>query len=251
MIRTIIIDDEPLARKNLALILNKFCKPDIEIIGEAGSVQEAELMIRRLLPQLIFLDIEMGAETGFDLLAKFEKPEFSIVFVTAFDQYAIKAIKFCALDYLLKPVNIGEVQQAIERVKKLPAAERKESIISLADVLKNPGSISNRLAIPTLQGYTMLPVESIIYLTAQKDYTLIHCAGKAPLCSSSNIGYYEEMLAGYGFFRLHHSHIINRKHMQAYYKSDGGQVQMNDGTFIPVSRRKKQEFLDWLNGINI
>lgn len=249
MIKAAIVDDEPQARKNLNLILNRYCNTDIEIIGEAGNVQEATMLINRDAPDLIFLDIEMGAETGFDLISKYDSPDFSIIFVTAFDQYAIKAIKSCALDYLLKPINIKEVQQAVERVKNLDTTNRRSSLKNLSNILQNSCTTSNSIAIPTMKGYTMVAMESILYLMAQRDYTFIYSTGNPVLCSSTNIGRYEEMLTPHGFFRVHHSYIINREHLRHYIRNEDSQIIMNNNKAIPVSRRKKQAFIEWLNNL--
>lgn len=246
MIHAVIVDDEPMARKNLALILAQYFNADIKVVGEAGSVAEAYALIETVNPDLVFLDIEMGDETGFDLINKFESKEFDIVFVTAFDQYAIKGIKFCALDYLLKPVNIQELQQTLVKVKQNANRSRSENIKSLKHVLKNPGNVNNKIAIPTLTGYSMIPVSAILYLSAEKGYTYIIYQPNKKICSSTNIGNYEDLLHDYGFFRVHHSYIVNKEHIERYVKGEGGEIIMENGEVIPVSRRKKTEFIDWL-----
>jgi two-component system LytT family response regulator len=188
----------------------------------------------------------MGKGTGFDLLNKFDHYPFKIVFVTAYDHYAIKAIKFSALDYLLKPVTIKDLIDAVGKAKKVINHNRDDQFQALLEVIKKPYQKANRIAVPVQDGYKLVPVDQIIFCHSQKEYTFITLFNSEEICSSLNLGEYEELLQDYDFFRVHHSYIINRQYIQRYIRGEGGEVITNTGQRIPVSRRKKEEFLGWL-----
>jgi len=246
MLRTLLIDDEARARENLHILLQKYCGADIVVVGESEDVEKAHADILRLKPDLIFLDIEMGKGTGFDLLSKFDHYPFKVIFVTAYDHYAIKAIKFSALDYLLKPVTIKDLIDAVSKAKAAIGSNKDAQFQTLFDVIKTPKQKTNRIAIPIQDGYKLLPVDQIIFCQAQKEYTFIRQVNGDIICSSLNLGEYEELLQEYDFFRVHHSYIINRQYIQRYVRGEGGEIITNDNQHIPVSRRKKDEFLAWL-----
>jgi two-component system, LytTR family, response regulator len=246
MIRTIIIDDEKMARDNLVKLLTSHCSHEVEIIGEATEINDAYEKIKALRPQLVFLDIDLGAGTAFDLLSKFDGFFFKIIFVTAHDRFAIKAFKFNAVDYLLKPVQVLEVQEAVSRVIQATKSSHDTRLNNLFKFNQQPLNKSNTIAIPTEKGYQMLPVNEILYCTASKEYTNIYHKNGGYLCSAFNLGEYEELLAGYQFFRVHHSYLVNKEHITSYTKGEGGEVVMDNKAIIPVSRRKKAEFLEWL-----
>lgn len=246
MLKTLVIDDEARARENLRILLEKYCGNDIELIGESENVEAGYKDILALKPDLIFLDIEMGKGTGFDLLARFDHYPFKVIFVTAYDHYAIKAIKFSALDYLLKPVTIKDLIDAISKAKAAINHNKDAHFQTLFDVIKKPQQKTNRIAIPVQDGYRLIPVDQIIYCQAQKEYTFITQANGDIICSSLNLGEYEELLHEYDFFRVHHSYIINRQYIQRYVRGEGGEIITNNDQHIPVSRRKKDEFLNWL-----
>lgn len=246
MIRTIIVDDEAFSRKNIVLLLQKYCSETVEIIGESDNVNDACALITTLQPSLVFLDIEIGYQTGFDVLAKFPQPTFRCIFITAFDQYALKAIKFCALDYILKPVDHHELQQAVAKATTALQQSDKTNMHNLIENLKKPNHKTNKITIPIINGFKLLAVENILYMEADKDYTFIHCTNNQKLCSTTGLGEYEDILADYSFFRTHHSYIINKDFVTDYIKGDGGEIVLHNGKMIPVSRRKKQSFLDWL-----
>jgi two-component system LytT family response regulator len=246
MLRTLLIDDEVKARENLSMLLKKYCKDDIELIGESENVEHAYNDILTLKPDLIFLDIEMGKGTGFDVLSKFDHYPFKVIFVTAYDQYAIKAIKFSALDYLLKPVTITELTEAVNKAKKAVIDNKDAHFQALFEVIRKPRQKTNRIAIPVQDGYKLLPVDQIMFCQAQKEYTFINQVNGEVICSSLNLGEYEDLLGDYDFFRVHHSYMINRQYIQRYVRGDGGEVIIHNNHHIPVSRRKKDEFLLWL-----
>jgi two-component system, LytTR family, response regulator len=247
MIRAIIVDDEAYARKNLQLLLHKYCENVVEVIAESDNVADAYTLINKLKPSVVFLDIEMGEQTGFDLLAKFPQPEFTCIFITAYDKYAVKAIKFCALDYILKPIDYKELQLAVAKAKNALKEPEIANMQNLITVLKKPNNKTNKLAIPTATGFKLMPVQNIMYLEAEKECTFIYCNNDQKLCSTIALGEYEEILSDYTFFRIHHSFIINKEFITSYVKGEGGEVILPTGKNLPVSRRKKMEFLDWLN----
>ncbi|TMI63062.1 MAG: response regulator transcription factor [Bacteroidetes bacterium] len=246
MLRTILIDDEAKARENLRILLTRYCKDDIELIEECDTIEKAYTSVNELRPHLIFLDIEMGRASGFDLLNRFKQYPFKVVFITAFDQYAIKAIRFSALDYLLKPVSVTDLRNAVSKVKKSIHSERELHFETLLNFINNPQRKSNRIAIPVQNGYHLIPVDQIMYCEAHKEYTYINLFKKETICSSLNLGEYEELLEGYDFFRVHHSYLVNRQYIQNYIRGEGGEIVINHQQRIPISRRKKEDFLRWL-----
>ena len=187
----------------------------------------------------------MGIGTGFDLLSRFTHYPFKVVFVTAYDHYAIKAIKFSALDYLLKPVTITDLVNAVSKAKLAIDDNSNLHFHTLFEFLKKPGQKTNRIAIPVQDGYHLIQVEQIMFCMAHKEYTFIKQVNGASICSSLNLGEYESMLQDYDFFRVHHSYIINRQYIQHYVRGDGA-ILLTNNESIPVSRRKKDEFLSWL-----
>jgi len=246
MLRTLLIDDEAKARENLRILLQKYCNGDIELIGESENVENGYKDILALKPDLVFLDIEMGKGTGFDLLSKFDHYPFKVIFVTAYDQYAIKAIKFSALDYLLKPVTIKDLIDGVSKAKSAINYNKDAHFQALFDVIKKPYQKTNRIAIPVQDGYRLLPVDQIMFCQAQKEYTFINQVNGEVICSSLNLGEYEDLLHEYDFFRVHHSYIINRQYIRRYVRGEGGEIVINNNQHIPVSRRKKDQFLIWL-----
>jgi two-component system LytT family response regulator len=246
MLKTVLIDDEVRARENLRILLHKYCAADIEIVGEIESVDNAYSSIISMKPQLIFLDIELGNSTGFDLLNRFNNYPFKVIFVTAYDHYAIKAIKFSALDYLLKPIASTDLINAVTKAKGAIGTNSDDHFQSLFEIIKRPRHKSNRIAIPVQNGYRLIPVDQILFCEAQKEYTLIQHVSGESICSSLNLGEYDSLLQDYDFFRVHHSYIINREYIQHYIRGEGGEVILHNDQHIPVSRRKKEEFLNWL-----
>lgn len=246
MLKTLIIDDEKMARENLLKLLATHCSHQLEIIGEADEIDDAYKKILTLRPQLVFLDIDLGVGTAFDLLRKFDNVFFKIIFVTAYDRFAVKAFKFNAIDYLLKPVQAEEVQEAVARAMESAESIDETRLNNLFKFNQQPLNKNNSIAVPTEKGYQMLPVNEIMYCAASKEYTNIYQKKGGYICSAINLGEYEDLLAGYPFFRVHHSYLVNKEHIASYSKGEGGEVIMDNKDVIPVSRRKKTEFLEWL-----
>lgn len=250
MFSTLIIDDEAHACESLSKMLSLNC-PDIQILGTASSAKEGFDMISKLNPDLIFLDIEMPNGTGFDLLTHFVKPTFKVVFVTGFDQYALNAIKFSALDYLLKPINANELKEAVEKAKQQMINQRGiGDLKNLIATLQNPRSRKNKLAIPTQQGLEMIEIQEIIHCEAANGYTIIHLQEGKPLLSSRDLKTYQELLEDYDFYRIHDSHLVSHFHVQKVLNEDGGMVVMSSETKLPIARRRKSDFMEWLKANN-
>ncbi|MEP7269616.1 MAG: LytTR family DNA-binding domain-containing protein [Saprospiraceae bacterium] len=241
--KAIIIDDESDARDALHLTLNRYC-PDIRVIASVEKPSEALMLIKKHKPDLIFLDVQMPLMNGFEMLRQLDESDINVIFVTAHDKYAIKAIRFSALDYLLKPVDAEELQQAVKRAsEKQNRPEHKMKLKSFLDNTYSKQEHLGHLSIPTTEGLLFLDINEIIYCKADDNYTEIMRVKHPKVIVSKTLKNIEEMLEGYSFFRIHQTWLINLKFMQRYVKGDGGHVIMKDGTSLEVARRKKEEFL--------
>lgn len=240
MLRAIIIDDEPKGRLSLREKLKDYC-PDVTLIGEASDGEEGLELIEGLRPDIVFLDIEMPRMSGFDMLQQVRGHTFHLVFSTAYDHYAIRAIRFSAFDYLLKPVDIEELRSVVARIKNLnPSGNSSSGIEALAFNLKHS---LNKIAISTMDGLLFFDFDEIIHIEAQSNYTVFGFVNRPKLTVSKTLKDFEELLPENLFFRPHNSFIINLKFIKRYIKGDGGQIEMQDGKWIDVSRKKKEEFL--------
>ena len=238
----IIIDDEAKGRLALKEKIKNYCS-GIQVVAEAANGKEGILAIEQYHPQIIFLDIEMPGMSGFEMLNNLANKNFHIIFTTAYDQYAIKAIKYAAFDYLLKPVDIEELREVIAKINYLANNQTKKQIELLQQNIHQPKKMLNKLAIPTLEGLFFYDIKDITYLEALSNYTNIFFCDKTKIIASKTLKEFEELLPEDIFFRLHHSFIVNLNFIKRYIKGDGGQVELQTGTFIDVSRRKKEEFL--------
>lgn len=240
-----IVDDEEHCRMALsALLARRF--PEVELMGTAADVREGVDLIRRVAPGLVFLDVEMGDRTGFDLLSELGDDRPHIVFTTAHENYAVRAIRFSAIDYLLKPVDADELRASVD--KALAARVKPQDQVGVASLLKNliKPATDRRLALPVSDGLEMVPMEAILYCAADSNYTLVHLKDRKRLLISRTLKEFEDLLEGELFVRVHHGYLINVRHVRKYIRGEGGEVIMADGTNVAVSRRKKQEFLDAL-----
>lgn len=238
----VIIDDEFKGRIALKQKLLDHC-PDIKLIGEADSGKQGIELIGHLQPDVVFLDIEMPGMDGFEMLKKISDKKFHIIFTTAYDHYAIKAIKFAAFDYLLKPVDIEELKQATERITKNKLQNHTIKKLEVLEQHLFANSVLNKIAIPTVDGLLFFNIGDIIYLEAHSNYTEIHFINNQKLTASRTLKEFEEMLPTDKFFRPHHSHIINLQYIKRYIRGDGGQIELQNGSIVSVSRSKKDEFL--------
>ncbi len=253
MIKTIIVDDVLNSQKVLQQILTEHC-PQVQICGFAGSVLEAQRLILEQQPDLVLLDVEMPPNNGFELLEQFPNPNFEVIFTTAHDQYALRAIKFCALDYLLKPIDIQELKSAIDKTyakfqENKATNNSKQNYNQLIENLKSPNHQENKIALPTLDGLVFVKVNTILRCEADGSYTSIHLTNKKTIVATRKIKEFEQLLAEHNFFRVHRSHLINLNHIEKYYKGTGGYVVLSDGTAVDVARRKKEEFLERLSRV--
>jgi two-component system, LytTR family, response regulator len=242
MITAIIIDDESKGRLALRRKLQAYC-PEVTILAEAANGMEALSAIEKLHPQLIFLDIEMPKMNGFEMLNAIKEKNFHIIFTTAYDQYAIKAIKYAAFDYLLKPIDIEELKTAIARAATSRSNQTKNQIELLEQNMQHPKKQLNKLAIPTVEGLLFFDINDIIHLEANSNYTNIFFTNKSKILTAKTLKDFEELLPAEIFFRIHHSHLINLNYIKKYIRGDGGQIELQNGTFVDVARRKKEEFL--------
>lgn len=245
MIKTIIIDDEFVSRNVLQKMLDMHC-PDVEVIKHCTGADEGKRAIEQLQPQLVFLDISMPGKSGLDMLKEITDIRFEIIFVTAFHEYTIQAIRFSALDYLLKPVDKDELITAVNRVKeKVNSKEEKKNVPSfLYNMQQNLLLQDMQLCIPGIKGFQIIKIKDIIYCEAENTYTTIFLNNGHKLLASRPLIDYETMLTDVSFFRVHKCYLINLQHLKEYVKGEGGSVIMSNGKELEVSRRKKETFVN-------
>jgi two-component system LytT family response regulator len=245
LVKAFIVDDEFQSRNLLSKLLSGLA-PDIQLIGQASSVDEAYISINDLHPDLVFLDVMLNEATGFDLLKKFDEISFEIIFTTAHNEYALKAFRSNAIDYLLKPIDPDELQAAIAKAKNRLQSKQftsPEHLENLYQTINNPQNPGKKIAIPTSDGFILQPIEEIIYCQAIGNYTQFYLTNKRKLLSSYTLKQYDDMLEEFNFFRAHKSYLINLNHVQQYRKGEGGTVIMSDGMEVEVSRRNKESFV--------
>ena len=244
MIETIIIDDERHCIDHLAGLLSTWCGSMIRLAGSAGTVEEGWRMILDLQPQLLFLDIQLQGETSFGLLGRFPMIDFDIIFVTAYEKYAIQAFKFSAIDYLLKPVDPDDLRQAVARLQqKRTKEEIAKRFETLFYNLKSGPGLPRRISVPTVKGLEFLPVQEIVRCESHINYTSIFLTSGQKLTVARTLKEFEELLAEHNFYRVHNSHLINLAWIKSYNTGKGGSVSMTDNTEIEVSTRRKDELL--------
>jgi two-component system LytT family response regulator len=247
MIRAIIVDDEPNCLDVLATLLERYC-PEVTIVAACSSAEEALSVIAKENVQLLFLDIEMPHMNGFDLLQRIPRQDIQVIFTTSYDQYALKAIRFSALDYLLKPVDQEELQQAVRKASQRLSPALPQQLDILLQKLNSPSRQVDRIALPTMEGLQLLPVDSIISCASSSNYTILSLKDNQKLIVSRTLKEIEEMLGDYSFLRVHHSYMVNLNETRKYIKGEGGQLIMSDGSSIDVSRSRKDELLRRLQG---
>ena len=246
MIRAILIDDEPDSIRVLRRLLESYC-PEVSIIGQADGVESGEQVIRSMVPDLVFLDIEMIQGNAFDLLNRLQPLNFQVIFVTAFDNYAVRAFKYSAVDYLLKPVDVDDLRSAVDKVAS--RSKDKVDLLQIKTLLENVGSLQisqQKMAVPTMTGLNFITIGDIIRFEASGNYTGIHLDNGECVLATKNIQEYDSLLPDTLFFRVHHSHIINLQKIQKYQKGRGGYIIMEDGSSIEVAIRRREEFLSKL-----
>lgn len=240
MIKAIIVDDEPDCSETLCLLLEKCC-PQVQVVGVCHSGAMALKEIEAQKPDLLLLDIEMPHMNGFQLLERLPQVAFDIIFTTSYDQYAIKAIRISAMDYLLKPVDREELKNAIEKVSRRQHPPLPQQLEILLQRLHQP-TIS-KIAIPTLEGLKMIAVDSIVTCASDSNYTTLHLKGRQKIVASRTLKEVEEMLEGFAFVRVHQSSLVNLNEVDKYVRGEGGYLVMSDGTSVDVSRSRKESLL--------
>ena len=247
--RALIIDDSDNSRVTLAHDLKQYC-PRVVVIGEAEGVQTGLEAIREKKPDVVFLDIEMGDGTGFDLLSQLKEIDFQVIFTTAHDAYGIKAIKFSALDYLLKPVDADELIKAVAKLEENSRQKQvKDSIhLLLENMRDSKHPAGKRIALHSLEKVHLVSIEDIIRCESQGAYTIFHLKNKEQILVTKNLKEFEHLLEEHDFIRVHHSHLINFAYIKEYIKKDGGYAVMTDKSEVPVSFRKRAHLLQMIGG---
>lgn len=242
MINAIIVDDEPYCCEALSILLNRYC-PQVEVRGSYHSAMDALSDIREKKPQLLFLDIEMPRMNGFELLEKIRDLSFELIFTTSYDQYAIKAIRFSALDYLLKPIDREELVRSVQKVEQRLKSPLPQQIDLLFQKLQSPTQLFSKIAIPTMEGLQMVAVDNIIHCTSDSNYTILILKDQQRVIASRTLKEIEELLEDYSFIRVHHSNVVNLNEICKYIKGEGGYLVMSDGSSVNVSRSRKEGLL--------
>lgn len=249
-IGTLIIDDESNGRDILTALLEKFC-PSLEILGTADNAESGRTMIAALKPQLVFLDINMPGQTGFDLLQQIESIDFEVIFVTAHDNYALKAFKFSAIDYILKPIDLDDLKAAVKKAEeKLSLNDKpKERYNEFFNNIKNIRNPFDKLGLATRDGLIFIKISEIIRCESDVNYTWFYLEKGEKILASKTLKEFEEMLDEYNFYRIHKSHLVNLSHLKRYIKGEGGSVIMSDNSEVEVSRRNKEGLMKRLQQI--
>jgi two-component system LytT family response regulator len=239
MLQAVIVDDEISNIENLTIMLNKYC-PKIVVAGTATNVDQGLLVIREINPSILFLDIQMPDKDGFDLLKNVMAPDFEVIFVTAYNEYAIQAIKFSAIDYLLKPININELVNAVDRA--IINVEKKKQNERLENLVRSIGNKNQlRIAIPGNKETIFISPETILFCKADNNYTVFHLQNKEKHISSKPIFEYEELLNTHGFIRCHQSYLVNSLFIKSWIRVDGDRLLIHGGHEIPISRNNKEK----------
>ena len=247
MIKAIIIDDEKTSRETLKGLLKRYCK-NVEITAEADGYMSGVETIKIHKPDVIFLDIQMPDGSGFKLLDEIGNIDFEVIFSTAYDQFAIKAIKYSALDYLLKPINPEDLITSIEKLEqRMLRGKDDTSIKFLLDKIKNPETDIKKIVLSTMEGMHVVDINNIIRCESDDYYTKFFLKDKKMIMVSKTLKENEELLSEHNFIRPHKSHLINLKYVKSFLRPDGGCILMTDGSNVPVSRRKREEIIDILN----
>lgn len=239
MINAILIDDEAHCRDSLSILLNKFC-PEVQIVQQCQSAKQGLEATTKLKVDLVFLDVEMPSMNGFEFLEKFNVIPFSVVFTTAYDKYAIKAIRFSALDYLLKPIDPKELVAAVHKVKAHPHSPTNEQFRMLMDRIQHRENGLTKIAVPIAEGFELVKADDIITCEADNNYTYLHLKNRRKITACRTLKEVEEQLESFtSFVRVHHSYIVNLNEVTKYVRGDGGYLAMSDGSTVDVSRSRK------------
>lgn len=248
MLRTLIIDDEQPVRESLQELLRANC-PNVKVVGQAGSVKSGVAAVFEHHPDLILLDIKMGDGTGFDLLEQIEPAECKVIFITAYNEYAIKAFKFSALDYLLKPVDSAELAEAVNRADSLVSKELKTQYETLVHNLNTDDRAKKKIILKTFDNIYLVKLADILYCESDGRYVTIFLRSGEKVLVSNSLKYYQDILSELGFYRIHKSFLINMEHIVRFEKSEGGYIILTNNLKIPVASRKREELLELFDKI--
>ncbi len=240
--KSIIIDDEAKSAESLKILLTDFCE-NVEVSATCQSISQGVEAIKQNSPDVVFLDINLQRETGFDLFKHFSNVPFDVIFTTAFSEYAIKAFRYAAIDYLLKPIDIAELQESVKKVEHRMVGNLNSRLENLFRDLKSQKQEFLKLALPTLEGLVFINVDDINYCEASSNYTTFFLLGGQKYIVSKTLKEYDELLSDRNFFRIHNTYLINIKAIKKYVKGDGGYVIMENDISLDVSKRKKEAFL--------
>ncbi|WP_235298058.1 LytR/AlgR family response regulator transcription factor [Portibacter marinus] len=246
--KAIIIEDMPAAMELLKKDLKDHC-PEVKIIGTAASVVEGAKLLREIQPDLVFLDIMLGDGTGFDLLQILPKVNFKLIFITASDEFAIRAFKYAAIDYLLKPVDQEELKKAVARAQDQLNFQSAESLKLLNETISKPEELPKRISLHTLEKIMVVEIKNIIHCKAEANNTIFYIKDRPKVFVTKTLKNYDKMLSPHGFVRVHQSHLINTAYIHAYIKKDGGYLKMKNGDEVAVSVRKKAEVMEMLSNL--
>lgn len=251
MIRTIIIDDEPASVNVLSLLLKKKCANDVQIVATSNSPHLGKELIEQYQPDLIFLDVEMPGLSGIDLVRSFTDPSFRVIFITAYDAYAVEAFRLNAIDYLLKPVEANDIIRVVEKIKRDLSQHSNSAHLNMQNLQKlfsqNSAIAESRIGIGMADKIVFVNVTDILYCEAHGAYTTVYLDKGNKIVASRSLGDFEAQLYTHHFFRIHHSTLINLKHIKEFLRSNGGYVLMDNNASLEVSQRKRKDFLDAIN----
>ena len=248
MLRVVIVEDEIHSRETLKSLLNEFCE-GVEIVAMAPDVETAVALIKQTTPDLVFLDVELQTATGFDVLDRLDEVNFEIVFTTAFEQYAVKAIKLSSIDYLLKPIDIEELQRAVEKARlKKDENVQKQKLEALMSNLGSSGK--KKICLATSDGIEFINIQDIVYCEANGSYTNFHLTNGNTILVSKNLKEYETILTDQNFMRVHNSFLINLAEVKKFVKSEGGYILMKNNAQISISQKKRDEFIERMTSIS-
>ena len=242
MIKAILIDDEEHCRESLSIQLARYC-PEVSLLAACASAAEGLKAIEQFHPDVVFLDVEMPRMNGFELLQEFTNIPFGVIFTTGYDAYAIKAIRFSALDYLLKPIDKDELIKAISKIHAKPVPTINQQFDILLEKLSDKPVKLQRIALPSLEGFELVQLESILRCESDSNYTYVYLKTGRKLLVSRTLKEIEELLEGHSFLRVHHSHVVNLNEIERYVRGEGGYLIMSDQSSVTVSRSRKEALL--------
>jgi two-component system LytT family response regulator len=243
MIKAVLIDDEAHCLDSLSILIQKLC-PDVQILVQCLSAKQGLEATAKYKPDLVFLDVEMPSMNGFEFLEQFKEIPFSVIFTTAYDKYAIKAIRFSALDYLLKPIDPKELVAAIRKVEAHNHQPTREQFHLLLDRIQNKENALTKIAVPIAEGFELIKADDIITCEADNNYTYLHLKSKRKIIACRTLKEIEEQMESFpSFIRVHNSYIVNLNEVTKYIRGDGGYLTMSDGSMVDVSRSRKTALL--------